>query len=127
MSVSRLLMPSRRTLRWIFGAGASPAPDEPGASGPPGAPAAFGAGRSRTDEYTGPPGLGERITTSRRFQASVHCGPLVVSTIGPWLRRALRSQRALCPKRAAVEGQTAPTRADPIADRAQFGRSVAPQ
>src|SRR5438105_14294504 len=64
MSVRRLLIPSRRTLRWILGAGAPPAPGGLGASGPSGVPAAFGAGRSRTEEYTGP-SRPRRTTTTR--------------------------------------------------------------
>jgi hypothetical protein len=52
MSVRRLLTPSSLTLRWTrFDGALSPEPGAPGPSGPPGFPAASGAGRSRTEEY----------------------------------------------------------------------------
>src|SRR2546425_12834056 len=102
MSVRRLLIPSRTTLRWILGAG-PPGPGDSGPSGPPGAPPASGAVRSRTDEYS-EASQPWRTTTLAAFQANPHSCPVAVSAIGPLPRTALGTHDPLCPDRVAPRG-----------------------
>src|SRR5437899_1575422 len=118
MSVSRLLTPSSTTLRCTRPrrgpSSGPPGPDGP--SGPCGWPASDD-GRSRTEEYTGPSRPRRTATLAAVRRRPSHSGPVVVSDIGPSLRSALRSYRALCPKRVTTAGQTAASLLRPTGTR----------